>query len=230
MHNLEKKRMNKKTIAILALTVLMSSMLAYAAESSESSASDPAVLVHAAVSSVAAMNLLASSPVPAPSPEPVLISTELAPAPESPLAGLDLVPQAETVAYGYANLNLDPGLVSMEYEQRYLIREFRTGAIGDALFKVNLGAMVALNAADYFSTLACLKHPGLTEGNPLLKPFVKSPVAFAAAKIGVTALSYVALKSIFKKSKPMAWIVSTASNLFLSYVVSNNLRLNALAR
>jgi len=63
-----------------------------------------------------------------------------------------------------------------------------------------------------------------------MKPFVKSPIAFAAAKIGITALSYVAMKSLYKKSKPMAWILTTASNLFLSYVVSNNMRLHRMAR
>jgi hypothetical protein len=222
--------MNKKAIAILALAVFMSSMLAFAEGRSGSSVPDPAILPHSAVSLVAAMNLLASSSNPAPNPEPFLVSTELAPAPKSPLAGLDLVPRTETAAYSYSNLKLDPDLSSLEYGRRYLVREYRAVSAGDVLFKVNLGAMVALNVADYFSTKACLKHPGLTEGNPLMKPFTKSPIAFAAAKIGVTALSYVALNSLFKKSKPLAWVVSMASNMLLSYVVSNNLRLNALAR
>jgi hypothetical protein len=230
MPNKENKKLNKKTIAILALAVFMSSMVAFAAPGSSSSIPEPAVLAYAAVSSVAAMNFLASSANPAPSPEPVLIPTELAPAPNSPLAGLDLVPTTATVAYSYPSLKLDPGLSSMEYGQRYLIREYRSGVTGDVIFKVNLGVMVALNVADYFSTKACLQHAGLKEGNPLLKPFVKSPIAFAAAKVGMTALSYVALKSLYKKSKPAAWIISMASNLFLSYVVSSNLRLNALAR
>jgi hypothetical protein len=221
---------NKKAIAILALAIFMSSMVAFAAPSGASSVPEPAILAQAAISSIAAMNFLASFPIPAPVPEYSLAATELAPAPESPLAGLDLVPQAGTAVYAYSNLKLDPALSSMEYGQRYLVRQYRSGAVGDAIFKVNLGVMIALNAADYFSTKACLQHPGLQEGNPLLKPFVKSPIAFAAAKVGMTALTYVALNSLYKKSKPAAWIISMASNLFLSYVVSNNLRLNALAR
>ena len=58
----------------------------------------------------------------------------------------------------------------------------------------------------------------------MMKPFVKSPVAFAAVKIGFTALSYLSLKGLYKKNKPMAWVASTAANLLLSYVVSNNVQ------
>jgi hypothetical protein len=166
-------------------------------------------------------------------PEPIIIiQTVLAPAAVSPLANLDLIPRSVATDSYYVNLNLnqDVQLGSLQYGQRYLVRSLRADATGDTLFKVNLAAMVALNVADYFSTNACLKHPGLQEGNPLMKPFTKSPVLFAAAKIGITTLSYFAMKSLYKKSKPLAWIVSFASNLALSYVVSSNLRLNALAK
>jgi len=164
--------------------------------------------------------------------EPVIIPTDLAPAAVSSLANLDLIPQPVSTDSHYVNLNLNPQLASasMQYGQRYLIRDIRAAATGDVMFNVNLAAMVALNAADYFSTRACLGHSGLQEGNPLMKPFVKSPVTFAAVKIGMTAVSYFALKSLYKKSKPLAWIVSFASNLALSYVVSNNFRLHSLAK
>jgi hypothetical protein len=96
---------------------------------------------------------------------------------------------------------------------------------GQALFDANLVLMVGLNVADYISTREALKYPGLSEANPLMKPFVKSPLAFAAAKLGTTALSYWSMKSLFKRNRTVAWIMTTASNALLSYVVANNCRL-----
>lgn len=96
--------------------------------------------------------------------------------------------------------------------------------VGKALFDVNLVAMLGLNIADYLSTREALKYPGLEETNPLMKPFVKSPTAFAAIKIGTTALTYWSFKKIFKRNRAAGWILSTASNLLLSYVVANNLQ------
>lgn len=101
---------------------------------------------------------------------------------------------------------------------------------GKALFDANLILMVGLNVADYFSTREALKYPGLTETNPLMKPFVKSPAAFAAIKLGTTALSYWSMKAIFKRNRTVAWIMTTASNALLSYVVANNMRLIQGAR
>jgi len=101
---------------------------------------------------------------------------------------------------------------------------------GKALFDANLVLMVGLNVADYISTRQALKYPGLAETNPLMKPFVKSPVAFAAAKFGTTALSYLSMRAIFKRNKTVAWVMTTASNVLLSYVVSNNYRLIQGAR
>lgn len=101
---------------------------------------------------------------------------------------------------------------------------------GKALFDANLVLMVGLNIADYISTREALKYPGLTETNPLMKPFVKSPAAFAAIKLGTTALSYWSMKAIFKRNKTVAWIMTTASNALLSYVVTNNMRLIQGAR
>jgi hypothetical protein len=101
---------------------------------------------------------------------------------------------------------------------------------GKAFFDANLVLMVGLNIADYVSTREALKYPGLTETNPLMKPFVKSPAAFAAVKFGTTALSYWSMKALFKKNKTVAWIMTTASNVLLSYVVANNYRLVQGAR
>jgi hypothetical protein len=171
-----------------------------------------------------------STPEPIVFPSFMIIPTALAPAATSPLADYDLIPRSVSRDSYYVNFNQEAQLASVQFGQRYLVRNVRAAATGDVLFKVNLGAMVALNVADYFSTNACLKHAGLQEGNPLMRPFTKSPALFAAAKIGITTLSYFAMKSLYKKNKPLAWIVSFASNLALSYVISNNIRLHSLAK
>ncbi len=101
---------------------------------------------------------------------------------------------------------------------------------GKALFDANLVLMVGLNIADYVSTRAALKYDGLSETNPLMKPFVKSPAAFAAVKLGTTALSYLSMKAIFKRNRTFAWVMTTASNALLSYVVANNVRMIQGAR
>src|SRR5512136_2548221 len=101
---------------------------------------------------------------------------------------------------------------------------------GKALFDANLVLMVGLNVADYVSTRQALNYPGLTETNLLMKPFVKRPAAFAAVKFGTTALSYWSMKALFKRNKTVAWIMTTASNALLSYVVANNYRLIQGAR
>ncbi|MEN6559205.1 MAG: DUF5658 family protein [Acidobacteriota bacterium] len=101
---------------------------------------------------------------------------------------------------------------------------------GKALFEANLIIMLGLNVADYVSTRQALKYPGLVETNPLMRPFVKDPAAFAAIKFGTTALSYVSMKVLFKRNRTMAWIMTTASNVLLSYVVANNYRQIQMAR
>lgn len=98
------------------------------------------------------------------------------------------------------------------------------------LFMTNLVAMVALNVADYVSTKQALKYPGLTEGNPMMKPFVKNAVIFAAVKAGTTVLSVWGMKTLWKRNKTAAWLLTTASNVLLSYVVTNNMRLLSKVR
>jgi hypothetical protein len=108
---------------------------------------------------------------------------------------------------------------------------FRPGADPDKVFfEVNLVALVALNIADFASTREALKYPGLHEFNPLVAPFAKNAAAFAAVKIGTTALTYWCMKGLFKKNRTMAWVLTTASNLVLSYAVANNLQMIQRAR
>ena len=102
---------------------------------------------------------------------------------------------------------------------------FRGARLEKGLFTANLAVMVALNVADYFSTRQALKHTGLVEGNPLMKPFVKNAALFAAVKAGTTVLSVWGMKSLFKRDRTTGWVVTTLSNFLLSYVVANNMRL-----
>jgi hypothetical protein len=105
-----------------------------------------------------------------------------------------------------------------------------SGAAGKTLFDLNLVAMIGLNIADYLSTREALKYPGLHEFNPLMQPFIKSPAAFAAVKFGTTALTYLSMKALFKKNRTVAWVLTTASNVLLSYVVANNMQMIHQAR
>ncbi|HEX2695584.1 MAG TPA: DUF5658 family protein [Acidobacteriota bacterium] len=102
---------------------------------------------------------------------------------------------------------------------------YRGEELENALFTTSLVAMTALNVADYISTRQALKYPGLSESNPLMKPFVKNAVLFAAVKAGTTVLSVWGMKSLFKRDKRMAWVLTTASNFLLSYIVANNMKL-----
>ncbi|MFW6137311.1 MAG: DUF5658 family protein [Candidatus Aminicenantaceae bacterium] len=112
----------------------------------------------------------------------------------------------------------------------YLKNHFRKHKWENTLFDATMIAHAALNIADYFSTREALKYPGLEEGNPLMKPFVKNDLAFAAVKIGLTAGNHLLMKKIHKENKTLAWIVSLTSNLLLSYVVVHNYNLIDQAR
>jgi hypothetical protein len=158
--------------------------------------------------------------------DPSLIETVLAANLPSPLANFDLIPIPDKeLSYAeLGDLDLSPNNVVYGAGRSYLNPDFRTSSMGDKLFTASLVSFVGLNIADYFSTLEALKHPGLLEGNPLMKPFVKSPLVFAAVKGGISMLTYLSLKSVYKKNRPLAWVLSTAANFAMSYVVSNNLR------
>jgi len=96
--------------------------------------------------------------------------------------------------------------------------------IENSLFTTSLVTLVALNAGDFFSTNTALKYKDLKEANPLLSPLTKNTFVFAAVKFGVTAIDYYLLKKLYKKNKKLAWAVSIALNIGMSYVVINNIR------
>jgi hypothetical protein len=158
-----------------------------------------------------------------------LMDTVLLPYVVSPLASLDLLPEPAPKA-AYASMNLSPSQITENPGHRYLNQGIRAGNFADAAFEVNMLAMVALNVGDYLSTSQAMKVNGLSEGNPLMKPFVKSPIAFAAVKLGITTASYFGFKALYKTSKPLAWLASTAANFFLGYCVSNNYHLIGMAK
>jgi hypothetical protein len=143
----------------------------------------------------------------------------------SPIAAPEPSPEPD-----YSKITLDPRLVSIPQAESIIGPSFRGAGFGNSMFTASLVSMVALNVADYFSTKACLKYSNLSEGNPVMKPFVKNAAVFAAVKGGMTIASFLGAKALYKRSKPLGWIVSLASNLALSYVVSNNFRLLRVAR
>lgn len=96
---------------------------------------------------------------------------------------------------------------------------------GSALFTASLVSLAALNVADYLSTCKALKYPGLREGNPLLKNITKNALVFAGVKLGVAVCDYLLLKKIYKKNKTLGWVLSTAANVAMSYVVANNMKM-----
>jgi hypothetical protein len=103
-------------------------------------------------------------------------------------------------------------------------------SLGDSAFTASLISLAALNVADYFSTRQALKLPGLSEGNPLMAPFVKNELLFTGVKLGVTALEYFLVRKIYKNNKVLGWVISAAANVAMGYIVSNNIRLIDQAR
>jgi len=140
-------------------------------------------------------------------------------------------PEPEPAAdLDFSKITLNPRLVSLTSAQAIIGPAIRGSRFTDSMFDATLVSLVALNVADYISTRQCLKYPHLSEGNPIMKPFVKNAAVFAAVKGGIAIASYLGTKALFKRNKSLGWIVSLASNLALSYVVSNNFRLLREAR
>ena len=191
-----------KTIAAAAI-ILMSCTLVKAASPNDAAKADPASNLS---SGGWAYFLPADSMAPMPARK-ITLSFEWAPAPveSPPKAAL----KKQDIAYPtvYAGPRTSP-----------------TG-LENAVFNVNLAYLAALNVADYFTTREALKHEELAEANPIMRPFVGNDFAFAAVKVGLTAGSYLLLKGLYKKNKPLAWAASLVANLALSYVVVNNLRM-----
>jgi hypothetical protein len=106
------------------------------------------------------------------------------------------------------------------------MRSTRPGIkIQNSLYATSLITLTALNVADYLSTVQALKHEELEEVNPITKPLTKNIYLFTAVKLGVAALDICILKNLYKKNKPLAWVLSLAANFAMSYVVANNIKM-----
>lgn len=177
----------------------------------------PQHLTEAAPSApVFVVSQMTATPLTAPVPFPAeVLNTADRPRLVIPAASFSLTPRQEIV-------RTDASL--------YFKNRLRKHKWENTLFDATMVAHAALNAADYFSTREALKYPGLEEGNPLMKPFVKNDLAFAAVKIGLTAGNHLLMKKIYKENKTLGWIVSLTSNLLLSYVVVHNYNLIDQAR
>ena len=101
----------------------------------------------------------------------------------------------------------------------------RVSKFQNSLYTSSLVTLTALNVADYFSTVQALKHKELEEANPAMKPIAKNIYLLTAVKLGVAALDIYILKSLYKKNKPLAWLLSVAANVAMSYVVANNIKM-----
>ena len=122
------------------------------------------------------------------------------------------------------HLDLDTK-ISVSESQKLVLEEGRSLHNRPYLYTASLVITAGLNIADYFSTREAIKSEELVEGNPFTAMYVENPVIFTAVKIGWTLGHYALMRKLYKKNKKLAWIVSTLSNLVLSYVVANNITL-----
>ncbi len=101
----------------------------------------------------------------------------------------------------------------------------RRERLEESLFNASAWALIALNAADFISTRKALRYDCLVEGNPLMKPFTKNDLTFAAVKTGITVGNHFLMKTLYRQNKRTAWFVSLFSNFVMSYIVVNNFRM-----
>ncbi len=92
-----------------------------------------------------------------------------------------------------------------------------------SLFATSLISFAALNVADYFLTREALKYPETIETNPVLRPIVKNAATFALFKAGFVVLNTFGLAGLHRSDKPMAWVLSLATNVLVGLAVSHNL-------
>lgn len=78
----------------------------------------------------------------------------------------------------------------------------------------------ASHVADYWSTKAALRHPGVRETNPLLAPLARSEPAFAAVKLGLgagaSALTYYMLTRARTRPQRIAAYATAAGIIALN--------------
>jgi len=92
-----------------------------------------------------------------------------------------------------------------------------------SLYTTSLITLIALNTADYFTTIKASQYKELKEINPIMRPLVKNPSLYLVLKLSVNAYACYALQNLYKKNKKLAWLVSALANAALSYIVLNNI-------
>ena len=55
-----------------------------------------------------------------------------------------------------------------------------------------------------------------------MKSITKNIYLFTAVKLGVAAMDIYILKKLYKKNKPLAWVLSIAANFAMSYADQTN--------
>jgi len=111
-----------------------------------------------------------------------------------------------------------------------LVKISRLNDMEKSFYTASLVTLTVLNAADCFSTISALKYPGLQEANPIMKPFTKNAWLLTAVKAGIAVYNYHCLKNLHKKNKKLAWVISLAANMAMTYIVVNNFRMIQQAR
>lgn len=167
------------------------------------------------------------------------LGTEISPEENRLEFALDLTP-VNSLQIGQFDLSYLTINESQRFEsQPFVLREVATSTVPDhtlqappkisklqnSLYTTSLITLTALNVADYLSTVKALKHKELEEANPAMKPIAKNIYLFTGVKLGVAALNIYILKNLYKKNKPLAWILSAAANFAMSYVVANNIKM-----
>jgi hypothetical protein len=153
-------------------------------------------------------------------------SLELTPAHSFSIGELNL---SETAPNGTDQLESQPFVLtevaSAPSQQRTVQASPRISQFQNTLYTSSLITLTALNVADYITTVKALKHKELEEVNPAMKPIARNIYLFTAVKLGVAALDIYVLKKLYKKNKPLAWVLSVAANFAMSYVVANNVQM-----
>jgi len=122
--------------------------------------------------------------------------------------------------YSYRTLQVTPDFMP----PKKIPSPFNFDKIESSLYTASLLTFTALNVADYLTTVKALKYEGLEEHNPFLKAFSKNMIAFSAVKLGLTVYNFYFLRKLHEKNRTLAWILSTAGNVALTYVVMNNMK------
>jgi len=107
--------------------------------------------------------------------------------------------------------------------QKSALKPNKFKKVEKSLYTTSLITLLALNTADYFTTIKALQYKEIKEINPVMRPLVKNPSLYLVLKLGVNVYAYYAMQNLFKKNKKIAWLVSVLTNAALSYIVLNNI-------